>query len=114
MASSKQPCSHPQHPAPSLRSRSHPVCTNPGSTSSSSDSGGSLAGRLASMWANVDINGFYPDGPGLPFGGFGKVDPNQGIINQQTNNTWSQLKYQALEVTLTKNPSKGFQIIAGL
>jgi hypothetical protein len=65
------------------------------------------------MWANVDINGIYPDRPGLPFLGFGKVDPNQGIVNQQTNNTWSQLKYQAVEMTLTKNMSHGFQLIAG-
>ena len=62
-------------------------------------------------WAEVDINGFYPDGPGLPFGGFGKVDPNQGIVRQQTNNTWSQLKYQAIELTVTKNMSHGFQFI---
>jgi hypothetical protein len=65
------------------------------------------------MWATVDINGFYPDGPGLPFGGFGKVDPNQGTVSQQTNNTWSQLKYQAIETTLTKNMSHGFQFMAG-
>jgi len=65
------------------------------------------------MWANIDINGFYPAGPGLPFLGFGKVDPNQGQIQQQTNNTWSQLKYQAIEATMTKNMSRGFQLIAG-
>ena len=65
-------------------------------------------------WARVDINGFYPDGPGQPFGGFGRVDPNQGIVYQQTNNTWSQLKYQAIEMTLTKNMSNGFQFIAGI
>lgn len=65
-------------------------------------------------WATVDINGYYPSGPGLPFGGFGKVDPNQGIVLQQVNNTWSQLKYQAIEVTLTKNMSHGFQLIAGV
>jgi hypothetical protein len=66
------------------------------------------------MWARVDINGIYPDAPGLPFLGFGKVDPNQGIVYQQTNNTWSQLKYQAIELTLTKNMSHGFQFIAGI
>lgn len=66
------------------------------------------------MWAQVDINGYYPSGPGQPFGGFGKVDPNQGIVNQQTNNTWSQLKYQAIEMTVTKNMSHGFQFIAGV
>lgn len=65
------------------------------------------------MWANIDINGFYPSGPGLPFLGFGKIDPNQGQIQQQTNNTWSQLKYQAIEATVTKNMSHGFQLIGG-
>ena len=28
-------------------------------------------------YAQVDINGFWPDAPGLPFGGFGKVDPRR-------------------------------------
>jgi carboxypeptidase family protein len=65
-------------------------------------------------WARVDINGFYPDGPFKPFGGFGRVDPNQGIVYQQTNNTWSQLHYQALEITVTKNMSRGFQFMAGV
>ncbi len=65
-------------------------------------------------WARVDINGYYPSAPGQPFLGFGKVDPNQGIVYQQTNNTWSQLKYQAVEVTVTKNMSHGFQLIAGI
>jgi len=36
------------------------------------------------------------------------------VILQQTNNTWSQLKYQALEVTITKNMSRGFQFMAGI
>ena len=72
------------------RSRSRPACISRTSTSSSWDTAGSSAGRLVwmwryinraykDMWANIDINGFYPDGPGLPFRGFGKVDPNQGI-----------------------------------
>ncbi len=65
------------------------------------------------MWATIDINGIYPSGPGQPFGGFGLVDPNQGQVLQQTNNTWSQLKYQAVELTVTKNMSHGFQLIAG-
>ena len=66
------------------------------------------------MWANVDINGYWPSAPGQPFGGFGRVDPNQGQILQQTNNTWSTLKYQAIEVTVTKNMSHGFQFMAGI
>ena len=66
------------------------------------------------VWGTVDINGKYPSGPGLPFEGFGLVDPNQGVILQQRNNTWSQLKYQAVEITLTKNITHGFQFIAGI
>ena len=65
------------------------------------------------MWATVDVNGFWPDAPGKPFGGFGKVDPNRGLLSQQTNNTWSTLEYQALEITLAKNMSRGFQIMGG-
>jgi Carboxypeptidase regulatory-like domain/TonB dependent receptor-like, beta-barrel len=65
-------------------------------------------------WAEVEINGFWPEAPGLPFGGYGRIDPNGDNILQQTNNSWSQLKYQALEVTVTKNMSQGFQFIAGV
>jgi len=65
------------------------------------------------MWATVDVNGIYPSGPNQPFGGFGAVDPNRGIVNQQTNNTWSTLEYQALEITLAKNMSRNFQVMAG-
>lgn len=65
------------------------------------------------IWGRVDINGIYPSAPGQPFVGFGKVDPNQGIVFQQTNNTWSQLKYQAIELTVTKNMSDGIQFMAG-
>ena len=66
------------------------------------------------VWGRVDINGYYPSAPGQPFGGFGKVDPNQGIVYQQVNNTWSRLKYQALEITVTKNMSHSFQLIGGI
>jgi hypothetical protein len=65
------------------------------------------------MWAEVEINGFWPDGPGQPFGSFGKLDPNRGEVLRQTNNSWSKLKYQAVEITLTKNMSHGFQFLAG-
>jgi hypothetical protein len=65
------------------------------------------------MWAEVEINGFWPDAPGLPFGGFGRIDPNRGVITKQTNNSWSTLKYQAIEVTVTKNMSNNFQLIGG-
>jgi hypothetical protein len=66
------------------------------------------------MYARIDINGFYPSGPNQRFSGFGKVDPNRGIVFQQTNNSWSKLNYTALEVTATKNLSHGFQFMAGI
>ena len=65
-------------------------------------------------WALLEINGFWPSGPGQPFGGYGRIDPNRGDIEQQTNNSWSKLKYQAIELTLTKNMSHGFQLMAGI
>jgi hypothetical protein len=66
------------------------------------------------MYARIDINGFYPSGPNQPFGGFGKVDPNRGIVQQQTNNSWSRLNYTAIEITATKNLSHGLQFMAGV
>ena len=65
-------------------------------------------------YARIDINGFYPSGPNQPFGGFGRIDPTRGIVQQQTNNSWSRLNYTALEVTATKNLSRGFQFMAGI
>jgi hypothetical protein len=35
-------------------------------------------------------------------------------VFQQTNNSWSQLNYTALEITATKNLSHGFQFMAGI
>jgi hypothetical protein len=32
---------------------------------------------------------------------------------RQTNNSWSQLKYQAIEITVTKNMSNNYQFMAG-
>jgi hypothetical protein len=66
------------------------------------------------MWAVVEINGFWPAAPGQPFAGFGRLDPNRGEIERQTNNTWSTLKYQAIELTITKNMSNNFQLMAGI
>jgi hypothetical protein len=66
------------------------------------------------MWAELEINGFWPSTPGQPFGGFGRIDPNRGEITQQTNNSWSTLKYQAIELTVTKNLSRGIQFMAGV
>lgn len=66
------------------------------------------------QYAETDINGIYPDGPNKPFIGFGKVDPNAGIIYRLTNNTWSTMNYRALQLTLTKNMTHGFQAMVAL
>ena len=62
--------------------------------------------------AEVDINGIYPDGPFQPFIGFGLVDPNQGIILKEVNNTWTQVIVNAFEATFAKNMSHNFQLLA--
>jgi hypothetical protein len=59
------------------------------------------------------VNGIYPDGPGQPFIGFGAIDPNRGIINQETNNTWSKLVYSALEITGTQRLGRTLQMMFG-
>lgn len=64
-------------------------------------------------YARVDVNGIYPSAPGQPFGGFGLVDPNRGMVFQQTNNRWSTLEYAAIELTIAKNFSKAFQLSGG-
>jgi hypothetical protein len=64
---------------------------------------------LDNQWGQVDINGFYPDGPYQPFGGFGRVDPNQGTVAQLRNNDWSTIDYRALQITVAKAMSRGFQ-----
>jgi hypothetical protein len=66
------------------------------------------------MYARVDVNGRYPAGPNQPFGGFGLVDPNRGVVFQQTNNSWSTLEWQALEITVAKNLSNRFQALVGI
>jgi len=63
------------------------------------------------QYAQVDINGIYPDGPNKPFVGFGKVDPTQGLLYRMTNNTWGTTHYRALQATLTKNMTRGFQML---
>jgi hypothetical protein len=62
-------------------------------------------------YALVDINGIYPDGPYKPFGGFGKVDPNRGIIYHQRNATWERVVLTVLEGVLAKNLSNNFQAV---
>jgi hypothetical protein len=66
------------------------------------------------MYALIDINGIYPTGPNQSFRGFGLVDPNRGVVNQQTNNSWSTLEWQALEMTVAKNLSNNFQLLIGI
>jgi len=65
-------------------------------------------------YAEVDINGIYPDGPGQPFIGFGRVDPNRGMIMQQTNASWSKVVVTNMEAIIAKNLSHGFQVMASL
>ncbi len=65
-------------------------------------------------YAEVDINGIYPEGPGQPFIGFGRVDPNRGTIMQQTNATWSKVVVTNIEAIVAKNLSHGFQVMASL
>ena len=68
--------------------------------------------RYHDNFAEVDINGIYPSGPNQPFGGFGLIDPNRGVVTQEQNNTWTQVIVNAVEMTFAKNMSHGFQLIA--
>jgi hypothetical protein len=70
--------------------------------------------RIADVYQLVDVNGIYPDGPGKPFIGFGRVDPNRGIYYQQTNSTWSKYVYTGLEVTVSKQMSNRYQFLVGI
>ncbi|MDH4063653.1 MAG: TonB-dependent receptor [Acidobacteriota bacterium] len=70
--------------------------------------------RYQDNFAEYDINGIYPSGPGQPFGGFGLVDPNRGIVTRQTNATWTDVVVNALEATFAKNMSNNFQVIASV
>jgi hypothetical protein len=65
-------------------------------------------------YALVDINGIYPSGPNEAFAGFGKVDPNRGIIYQQTNSTWNWVVLTGFETAVTKNLAHNFQFLLGL
>jgi hypothetical protein len=62
-------------------------------------------------YGEIDINGIYPSAPNQPFGGFGRVDPNQGLIMQQTNATWTDVVVTDFEVVVAKNMSHNFQLI---
>jgi hypothetical protein len=61
------------------------------------------------LFGLVDINGIYPNGPNQPFGGFGLVDPNRGILYQERNNTWSWPVATAIEAVAAKNMSHHIQ-----
>jgi len=63
------------------------------------------------QYAQVDINGIYPSGPFQPFGGFGRVDPNRGLLYRVTNNSWSQTRYRAMQITIAKNLTQGVQFL---
>ncbi len=65
-------------------------------------------------YAQVDINGFWPDAPGQPFGGFGRVDPNSGLIYRLTNRTWARQQYNEVTLTVAKNMSHNFQAMMSL
>jgi len=65
-------------------------------------------------YARVDINGFWPDAPGQPFGGFGRVDPNSGQIFRLTNRTWARQQFNEVMITLAKNMSHNFQAMMSL
>jgi hypothetical protein len=69
--------------------------------------------RYQKNYQLVDVNGIYPENPGEPFIGFGLVDPNRGIIYQQTNNDWSTLVYSALEITGTQRLGRTLQAMFG-
>jgi len=61
------------------------------------------------LFGLVDINGIYPSAPYQPFGGFGLVDPNRGILYQERNNTWSTAVATAVEAVVAKNMSNNIQ-----
>ena len=76
-----------------------------------------VAGRrryYKDQYGLVEINGIYPSGPFQPFGGFGLVDPNRGIIYQERNDNWSQDVVTAVEVVVAKNMSHNLQAMLSL
>lgn len=68
--------------------------------------------KVQNLNALVEINGFWPDGPFTPFGGFGRVAPNRGLVYKQTENTWSQLNLTAIDVIVSKNMKSGLMMFA--
>ena len=62
--------------------------------------------------ALLEINGFWPDAPGQPFVGFGRVDPNRGTFYQQVNNSWSRYVVTSTDIVVAKNLSRGLQLMS--
>jgi hypothetical protein len=62
-------------------------------------------------YGEIDINGIYPSGPNQPFGGFGLASPNQGLVMQQTNASWTDVVVTDFEAVLAKNLSHNVQMI---
>src|SRR5207249_1621279 len=73
-----------------------------------------LRASYSRLYEQVDINGIYPSGPNQPFGGFGLIDPNQGIINKETNGNWTRVIVENVEGTLAKNMSHNVQLVLSL
>jgi len=65
-------------------------------------------------YAQVDINGYWPDAPGQPFLGFGKVDPRSGLIYKLTNRTWARQQFNEVMVTVAKSMSHNFQAMMSI
>jgi len=65
-------------------------------------------------YGQLEVNGVWPSGPNQPFGGYGLLDPDEGTMVRQTNNTWNSLVYRAIEVTATKRMSDNWQAMLGL
>ena len=62
-------------------------------------------------YGEIDINGIYPSAPNQPFGGFGRVDPNRGLVMQQTNASWTDVIVTDFEAVVAKNMSRNIQMI---
>ena len=66
--------------------------------------------RYNDNYEYLEQNGFYPaSSPAQPPLGvfqFGKVDINEGRILQQTNNSWVDLVYTAIEITTTRRTER--------
>ena len=66
--------------------------------------------RYQDNYAYVEQNGYYPaSSPAQPPLGefqFGRVDIAQGNVNQQTNTSWTELVYTALEITTTRRTER--------